>query len=47
VLYLAYAAAQRSAADLAAARKWYSEVLGVEPNFERPELDGRIRWRRG
>ncbi len=25
------------AEDLAAARAWYSEVLGIEPYFERPE----------
>lgn len=30
------------AADITAARKWYSEVLGTEPYFERGELDGRI-----
>ncbi len=30
------------ASDLAAAKAWYSEVLGVEPYFERAELDGRI-----
>jgi predicted enzyme related to lactoylglutathione lyase len=30
------------AADLAAARKWYSDLLGIEPYFERGELDGRI-----
>jgi predicted enzyme related to lactoylglutathione lyase len=30
------------AADLAAAREWYSELLGIEPYFERAELDGRI-----
>src|SRR5919106_5916694 len=30
------------AADLAAARDWYSELLGLEPYFERAELDGRI-----
>jgi catechol 2,3-dioxygenase-like lactoylglutathione lyase family enzyme len=30
------------AADLAEARDWYSKVLGVEPYFERAELDGRI-----
>ncbi|HEX6678240.1 MAG TPA: VOC family protein [Actinomycetes bacterium] len=30
------------AADLAAARDWYAELLGVEPYFERAELDGRI-----
>jgi uncharacterized glyoxalase superfamily protein PhnB len=30
------------AADLAAAREWYAELLGTEPYFERAELDGRI-----
>ena len=30
------------AADLAAARDWYAELLGVEPYFERAEFDGRI-----
>jgi predicted enzyme related to lactoylglutathione lyase len=30
------------AADLGAARKWYSELLGTEPYFERAELEGRI-----
>jgi predicted enzyme related to lactoylglutathione lyase len=30
------------AADLAAAKGWYSELLGIEPYFERAELDGRI-----
>jgi predicted enzyme related to lactoylglutathione lyase len=30
------------AADLAAARDWYAELLGVGPYFERAELDGRI-----
>ena len=28
--------------DLAAAKAWYSDLLGVEPYFERAELDGRI-----
>ncbi len=30
------------AADLAAARKWYSELLETEPYFERAELEGRV-----
>ena len=30
------------AADLVAAKKWNADVLGVEPYFERAELDGRI-----
>lgn len=30
------------AADLAAARDWYAELLGVEPYFERAVLDGRV-----
>jgi predicted enzyme related to lactoylglutathione lyase len=30
------------ATDLTAARDWYAELLGVEPYFERAELDGRI-----
>ena len=30
------------AADLAAARKWYAELLDTEPYFGRAELDGRI-----
>lgn len=32
------------AADLAAAKQWYSELLGVEPYFERP---GYIEFRLG
>jgi predicted enzyme related to lactoylglutathione lyase len=28
--------------DLKAARDWYVELLGVEPYFERAELDGRV-----
>ena len=28
--------------DLAAAKEWYSELLGLDPYFERAELDGRI-----
>ena len=32
------------AADHAAARKWYSEFLGVEPYFERP---GYVEFRLG
>ena len=30
------------AADLSAARDWYSQLLGIDPYFERAELDGRI-----
>ena len=30
------------AADLVAAKRWNADVLGVEPYFERAELDGRI-----
>src|SRR5215216_7836916 len=30
------------AADLAAAKEWYAELLGIDPYFERAELDGRI-----
>ncbi|PFM47387.1 glyoxalase [Bacillus cereus] len=30
--------------DLAAAKKWYAELLGIEPNFERP---GYIEFRLG
>jgi predicted enzyme related to lactoylglutathione lyase len=30
------------ATDLTSARDWYAELLGVEPYFERAELDGRI-----
>ena len=29
------------AADLAAATKWYTELLGIDPYFERPGADGR------
>jgi predicted enzyme related to lactoylglutathione lyase len=32
------------AADLAAAKQWYSELLGIEPYFERP---GYIEFRLG
>ena len=28
--------------DLEAAKEWYSELLGIDPYFERAELDGRI-----
>jgi catechol 2,3-dioxygenase-like lactoylglutathione lyase family enzyme len=27
------------AADLKAAKKWYSELLGIEPYFERPDSE--------
>ena len=40
-----FVASRRSnywAADLAAASDWYSELLGMEPYFQRAELDGRI-----
>jgi catechol 2,3-dioxygenase-like lactoylglutathione lyase family enzyme len=30
------------AANLTAARDWYSELLGMEPYFERAQLEGRI-----
>lgn len=30
------------AADLAAARDWYAELLDTQPYFQRAELDGRI-----
>src|SRR4029450_4500209 len=28
--------------DMEAARRWYAELLGVEPYFERPGPDGRL-----
>ena len=28
--------------DLQEAKEWYSELLGIDPYFERAELDGRI-----
>jgi predicted enzyme related to lactoylglutathione lyase len=30
--------------DLEAARRWYAELLGVEPYFERPGPDGRLAY---
>ena len=30
--------------DMAAARGWYAELLGVEPYFERPGPDGRLAY---
>ena len=27
------------AADIKAAKKWYSELLGIEPYFERPDSE--------
>ena len=32
------------AADLAAAKKWYAELLGIEPYFERPNPDGSLGY---
>ena len=30
--------------DMAAARRWYAELLGVEPYFERPGPDGLVAY---
>ena len=30
--------------DMEAAKRWYAELLGVEPYFERPGLDGRLAY---
>jgi catechol 2,3-dioxygenase-like lactoylglutathione lyase family enzyme len=30
--------------DMEAARRWYAELLGVEPYFERPGPDGRLGY---
>jgi predicted enzyme related to lactoylglutathione lyase len=30
--------------DLEAAKRWYAELLGVEPYFERPGPDGRLAY---
>ena len=30
--------------DLEAARRWYAELLGMEPYFERPGPDGRLAY---
>jgi catechol 2,3-dioxygenase-like lactoylglutathione lyase family enzyme len=30
--------------DLEAAKRWYSELLGVEPYFERAGPDGRLAY---
>ena len=30
--------------DLAAATRWYAELLGVEPYFQRPGPDGRLAY---
>jgi predicted enzyme related to lactoylglutathione lyase len=30
--------------DLEAAKRWYAELLGVEPYFERPGADGRLAY---
>ncbi len=38
------------ASDMEAARKWYTELLGIEPYFERPGADGKpayMEWRLG
>ena len=38
------------AADMAAAKQWYTELLGLEPYFERPGADGKpayLEWRLG
>ena len=32
------------AADMAAAKKWYTQLLGLEPYFERPGLDGQLAY---
>ncbi len=32
------------AADMAAAKRWYTELLGLEPYFERPDPDGRLAY---
>ncbi len=32
------------AADLEAAKKWYTELLGIAPYFERPGADGRLGY---
>jgi predicted enzyme related to lactoylglutathione lyase len=32
------------AADVAAAKKWYAELLGIEPYFERPNPDGSLAY---
>ena len=32
------------AADLAAAKKWYTELLGIEPYFERPNPDESLAY---
>jgi catechol 2,3-dioxygenase-like lactoylglutathione lyase family enzyme len=30
--------------DMAAAKRWYTELLGREPYFERPGPDGRLAY---
>jgi predicted enzyme related to lactoylglutathione lyase len=30
--------------DIEAAKRWYAELLGVEPYFERPGPDGRVAY---
>jgi predicted enzyme related to lactoylglutathione lyase len=30
--------------DMPAAKRWYAELLGVEPYFERPGPDGRLAY---
>jgi len=32
------------AADLAAAKQWYTELLGIGPYFERPNPDGSLAY---
>ncbi len=32
------------AADLAAAKQWYAELLGIDPYFERPNPDGSLGY---
>ncbi|MCL4296623.1 MAG: VOC family protein [Anaerolineae bacterium] len=32
------------ATDLEAAKKWYTELLGIAPYFERPGADGRLAY---
>ncbi len=32
------------ASDMDAAKKWYTELLGIAPYFERPGTDGRLAY---
>ena len=32
------------AADMEAAKKWYTELLGIDPYFERPGPDARLGY---